>query len=143
MNSYGIIVGHKIRQLRKQKKLSMKQLGKLVNLHESTVSRYEKGEISTLDIEKLKEFAKALSISTDYLIGWDNQNSLTLEEISNILKVSRNTYYCYEKGTRACPIELFINICSFYRDDYLNVFKEINEKTVSLVERKRIINEQI
>lgn len=78
------------------------------------------------------------SLLGEYFLKKRIENSLTLEEISNILKVSRNTYYCYEKGTRTCPIELFINICGFYRDDYLNVFKEINEKTVSLVERKSI-----
>lgn len=78
------------------------------------------------------------SLLGEYFLKKRIENSLTLEEVSNILKVNRNTYYCYEKGTRACPIELFINICGFYRDDYLNVFKEINEKTVSLVERKSI-----
>ena len=69
----------------------MKQLGKLVNLHESTVSRYEKGEISTLDIEKLKEFAKALSISTDYLAGWDNLNSLDTLMIK-LNEIVKDTY---------------------------------------------------
>ena len=74
-NRYGIIVGQKIRAARKEKKLSMKELGKLVNLHESTVSRYEKGEITTLDIEKLKDFANALYVPADYLAGWDTENS--------------------------------------------------------------------
>ena len=90
-NSYGIIVGQKIRHARKQKKLSMKQLGKLVNLHESTVSRYEKGEISTLDIEKLKEFAKALNVPADYLAGWDNLNSLDTLMIK-LNEIVKDTY---------------------------------------------------
>ena len=70
-NPYNKIVGKKIHDARKAKRMSMKELGKMVGLHESTVSRYEKGEIKALDIETLKEFAKALEVSSAYLTGWD------------------------------------------------------------------------
>lgn len=75
MKKHLLAVGERIRYIRKSRKISMKELGKLVNLHESTVSRYEKGEITTLDIEKLKEFAKALNVPVDYLAGWDTNKS--------------------------------------------------------------------
>ena len=56
---YNAEVGERIKKARKAKKMSMKHLGELVHLHESTISRYEKGGIMALDVEKLKEFARA------------------------------------------------------------------------------------
>lgn len=70
-NPYNITVGNRIHDARKNKRMSMKELGAKVGLHESTVSRYEKGDIKALDIEKLKEFANALDVSSAYLTGWD------------------------------------------------------------------------
>lgn len=71
-----IEIGKRIYNSRKALKMSMKALGEKVNLHESTISRYEKGEIQSLDIEKLKEFANALEVPPSFLIGWeDNEQS--------------------------------------------------------------------
>ena len=69
------------------------------------------------------------------------EKGLTLEELSNILKINRNTYYCYERGTRACSIELFITLCKYYGDDYLNVFKYLNDETKRIVEMQKEENE--
>ena len=100
-------IGERIRTSRKRIKMSMKELGKKVDLHESTISRYEAGEIQALDLEKLKQFAKVLNVSTDYLIGWDlnkNNNDLTLKEIAIDLGV--NTFTNSE-------IEEIINFCKY------------------------------
>lgn len=70
---FNVEVGKRIKKARKLKKISMKKLGELVNLHESTISRYEKGGIMALDIDKLKEFAKVLDVSVSYLMCMDEQ----------------------------------------------------------------------
>lgn len=85
-----IEIGERIRNARKQKRMSMKTLGEKVNLHESTISRYEKGEIQALDIEKIKEFANVLNVSASYILGWvDEENpkwriEMIQKEIPNI-----------------------------------------------------------
>lgn len=66
-------IGLKIHNARKNKKMTMKELGKKVGLHESTVSRYEKGDIQSLDIETIKKFAKVLGVDASYLSGWDRE----------------------------------------------------------------------
>lgn len=71
MNNCNKKIGERIRAARKNIDMTMKELGKLVDLHESTIQRYESGEIKTLDIEKIKEFAKALKVNPVYLLGWD------------------------------------------------------------------------
>ena len=89
MNLYNIEVGKRLRKARKEKRLSMKLLGNLVGLHESTISRYEKGEINALDIDILKAFAKVLEVSPMYLMGYEDprpqriQKSMSLEEFAN------------------------------------------------------------
>lgn len=73
----------------------------------------------------------------EYFRNNRENKGLTLEELSNLMKVNRNTYYCYERGTRACSIELFITLCNFFGDNYLEIFKNLNDKTKSIVEHQR------
>lgn len=75
MNDFNIDVGLKIFTARKKLNMSRAELGKRVNLHESTIKRYEDGHIKSIDIDKLKEFANALDISPAYLMGWEECNS--------------------------------------------------------------------
>lgn len=63
-------VGLKIFDARKNLKMTRAELGKKVGLHESTVKRYEDGQIKSLDIEKMKEFAQALNTTPLDLLGW-------------------------------------------------------------------------
>jgi transcriptional regulator with XRE-family HTH domain len=76
------VVGNRIRLSRKRKGMTMKQLGKAVNLHESSISRYEKGNLDTLGIEKIKEFAKVLDVSPAYLLGWQEMPTLKEEMVN-------------------------------------------------------------
>lgn len=64
-------IGKRIFDARKKLKMSRAELGSKVNLHESTIKRYEDGQIKSLDIEKLKEFANALEIDVVDLLGWN------------------------------------------------------------------------
>ena len=85
-------IGERIRDERKKNKISLKDLGVKVGLSESTVSRYEKGEIQSLDIEKLKDFAIALHTTPEHLLGWDSQ------EVQNQADdVLSNTYKIIDK----------------------------------------------
>lgn len=71
-NEFNKEVGIKLFNARKNLTMTRAELGKIVNLHESTIKRYEDGEIKSLDIEKLKEFARALNIDAAYLMGWED-----------------------------------------------------------------------
>ena len=91
-NEKNVKIGLRIHNARKAKKLSMKELGKMVNLHESTISRYEKGEIMSLDIEKMKDFAKALDTTPAYLMGWEDEErkeNKPYDEFDNISKIDK------------------------------------------------------
>lgn len=65
-----LLVGKKIFKARKKLGLTRAELGKLVDLHETTVKRYEDGKIKNLSIDKLKEFAKVLNEPPEYFMDW-------------------------------------------------------------------------
>jgi len=78
---YNIEVGKRLFNARKNKDMTRASLGKLLNLHESTIKRYEDGQIKALSVDKLKEFAAALNIEPEFLIGWEKESiPVTIED---------------------------------------------------------------
>lgn len=63
-------LGKKIYTARKAKKMSRAELGKLTGLHETTVKRYEDGDIKSPNEEKLAAFAEVLNLNYEYLADW-------------------------------------------------------------------------
>lgn len=78
-----MIVGYRLRQLRKEKRMSQEDLGKKLNVSKVSISGYETGNrIPSLDI-----FIKLLDIfdvSSDYLLG---------REVSMVCEDSGNNIY--------------------------------------------------
>lgn len=58
----------KIRELRKERKLTMKKLGQIVGVSESTISLYENGKRQP-DYDTLQKLADYFDVSVDYLLG--------------------------------------------------------------------------
>lgn len=62
---------NKMRELRKQAGLTMKELGRIVGVSESTISLYERGQHEP-DLVTLSRIAECLNASVDYLLGRDD-----------------------------------------------------------------------
>lgn len=110
MKEENVSIGKKIRSLRKEKGLTMAQLGILMNLHESTINRYEQGKISSIDINILKKFADVLHTTVTEFTN-DNEETaermknaidksgLTLYELQDMTKISKSAIQRYISGT--------------------------------------------
>ena len=61
----------RLRELRKNKKISMKELGLIVGASESTISLYESGKRQP-DKDMLIALSDYFGVSVDYLLGRDN-----------------------------------------------------------------------
>ena len=72
-------VGKRLYDARKAKGYSRAKVGELVGLHETTVKRYEDGDIKALDIERIKAFAKVLGTPAAELLGWMSNGDDNLE----------------------------------------------------------------
>ena len=78
----------RLREVRKTKKVTMKELGAFLGISESAVSLYETGK-SQPDHETLKKIADYFGVSIDYLLGrTDCRRTFTEEEYFNIIRLS-------------------------------------------------------
>ena len=87
-------MNNRIRELRKQHKMTMKELGAVVGLAESTISQYETGKRQP-DNETLLKLGKYFNTSVDYLLGSTRTNEnappLTQKDERDIEKRLQNT----------------------------------------------------
>ena len=65
-------VGYRMKQRRKELKLSADVVAEKIGVNRSTVFRYEKGDIEKLPIEILEPLSEILRTTPQYLMGWDN-----------------------------------------------------------------------
>ncbi len=74
----------RLKDIRRQKKLTQGELGELVGLSAASINRIEKG-LRTPDIDLLSEIAKQLKVTVTYLIGeTDNPNTYEEGELEKI-----------------------------------------------------------
>ena len=62
-------MAQRIRQLRKEKKLTLEQVARAVGVEKSTVRKWETGAIANMRWDKLASLARALDTTTDDLMG--------------------------------------------------------------------------
>ena len=65
-----MLIGSRIRELRKEKGYSQEKLGKLINVTKVSISCYEK-ETRSPDLETFELLVNALDTTPDYLLGRD------------------------------------------------------------------------
>ncbi|HER4796918.1 helix-turn-helix domain-containing protein [Streptococcus pyogenes] len=82
-------VGERIKQRRKELKISADFLAEKVGVSRSTIFRYEKGEIEKVGPEVLKDIAKALNTTPSYLMGWENDQPQTDSETLQYKMIQR------------------------------------------------------
>ena len=74
--------GDKLKEERKKKGISQKELGQKLGVSQAMIAQYEKGD-RTPKIETIKKIAKALEVEAIVLTGYRNKNS----NIENIIKL--------------------------------------------------------
>lgn len=67
-----MVIMIRIRELRKQRKLTAKKLGEIMNVAESTISLYENGKREP-DYNTLNKLADYFDVTVDYLLGRDEK----------------------------------------------------------------------
>lgn len=65
-----MLIGSRIKELRKEKGLSQEKLGKLINVTKVSISCYE-NETRSPDLETFELLVDALDTTPDYLLGRD------------------------------------------------------------------------
>lgn len=64
-------MANRLKELRLNKGLTLKQVADAIGVSEATAQRYESGKISSLKYEKAEALAKLYNVSPGFLMGWD------------------------------------------------------------------------
>lgn len=77
-----MLLGVRLKNLRKQKDLTQDELAKMINVTKSTISYYKSGS-RVPTVSNLYELARALNVSFDYLMGNDEFEVADDSEVKN------------------------------------------------------------
>lgn len=98
--------GQTLKALRKKKRISQKQLGEMVYLSDSTISKYESNAISpTLDA--VQSFANVFNVSMDYLLGMEKSISISTVQLTpEQIRIMRDLADAFRNKPTAYPKKL-------------------------------------
>lgn len=63
--------GERIKQLRKEHKLTQEELGRVIGVQKAAIQKYEKGTVTNIKKESLLKLAEVLDTTPEYILGWD------------------------------------------------------------------------
>jgi len=126
--------GNTIKELRTEAGMTQEELGMLLNVQNAAVSKYESGKVP-LTGETLLKLSKIFNVSTDYLLGAEEGNTmiggkiaelrkeqgLNQKELAKKIGVSRSALSLYEIDRREPDLETVKKIASLFgvTTDYL------------------------
>lgn len=84
-----MLIGEKIKELRKNKKISQEQLGNAVGVSKMAISYFEKGKKAP-SRETLEKIADYFDVTTDYLLGRSEDPELNEEEDKIVSEEGKN-----------------------------------------------------
>lgn len=65
----------RIKSRRIELNYSFQDLADLTGMSKSTLQRYETGSIKNIPLDKLKDLAKALKVTPEWIMGWESSQS--------------------------------------------------------------------
>lgn len=123
-------IGERIKNRRKELKLSADNVAEKLNVSRSTVFRYENGDIEKFPTQKLAEIAKALQTTPGYLMGWSTENEMSIIDVYKKLNTAR------QKIVYDCAINQLdqqnskIHDIDDYRQEYtVNIYGSVSAGT--------------
>lgn len=128
---------NRVKELREENGMKQSELGKLLNVQDAAISKYESGDIP-LTGEKIIQLAEYFGVSTDYLLGLEDimetneksneivhrtgqniknlreRKGLTQQELAVRVDVAQATVANWESGRREPDINILIRIAKLF-----------------------------
>lgn len=120
---YGMVenMGQRIRDRRIALELTLDELGKRVGVGASTVRKWETGYIKDMRSDKIQKVADALDVTPAYLMGWDESQSVSVEQVhTNNGLIGQANAPVYINGENT-PVQL-----SKEETELLRIYKELS-----------------
>lgn len=114
-------MGQRIRDRRIALELTLDELGKRVGVGASTVRKWETGYIKDMRSDKIQKVADALDVTPAYLMGWDESQSVSIEQVhTNNGLIGQANAPVYINGENT-PVQL-----SKEETELLRIYKELS-----------------
>lgn len=97
---------NRIRELRKENEMTMKQLGEKLGLGESTISQYETGKREP-DIKTLLKISECFHVSVDYLLGHVSEPWFYLDNDRILREINSYEYDPSQEQIRTLLLDAF------------------------------------
>lgn len=68
--------GERIKQLRKEHKMTQEQLGDVIGVQKAAIQKYEKGTVQNIKRASLIKLAEVLDTTPEYILGWNTPNNI-------------------------------------------------------------------
>ncbi len=141
MDSHLIILGNRIRHLRKDNDLTQKELSSMIGLTPKMISFYENNQrIPPADI--LIKFAKIFNVTVDYLLGSPSSDDMerSIEEL-NLLKYYRDKSNNPNQKSSPDSISNFFPGAVYLKEEEWELIQYYTE--LSLKDRRWIMGQMI
>lgn len=67
-------ISNRIKEAMESSGLTLMQLQEMTGIPKSAIQRYASGDTDKLPIDRIKELATAMNVSSSYIMGWDESN---------------------------------------------------------------------
>ena len=71
----------RLKQLRKEKHMSMDEVAHAVGLTRTTIFRYENGVITNIPLETYDKLAELFGVCRPYLLGWTDDRNMIMSDV--------------------------------------------------------------
>ena len=115
------LIGKKIRQIRKGKKITQKQLANSLGVHESSITKYEKGT-TDIPLSKIEKIAEALEVSPFDIMG--------PAYFDNILDIDRIR----------TEVEMYELLAQLFNEEELEQISSIIKNFEKIKNKKRLVD---
>ena len=104
--------------------LTLKEVGDAVGVSQSTVKRWESGEIKNLRRDKIAALSQTLHTTPYYLMGWEKQEPKEVEETQDELLKKRKLLFDMSAKASSEDLDKILTIVDTLLED--NGFKKID-----------------
>lgn len=130
---------NRLKELRKEKKLSQKEIAKEMSISEKTLSRWENEE-SQIKPEKAQQLADYFGVSVGYLLGYSDDpkiydDEIVMEPEEGLIIVHSRERYDKEKQER-----MFKDFVTFFRDNIIFISDDEILSLYSMVQAANLNN---
>ena len=130
---------NRLKELRKEKKLSQKEIAKEMSISEKTLSRWENGE-SQIKPEKAQQLADYFGVSVGYLLGYIDDSEIYDDEVVIEPEEGIVLAYSNKRSNKKLQEKMFKDFITFFRDNTIFVSDEEILSLYSMVQAANLNN---